>query len=125
MASRTPSAGLWRQWKEADGSPSIAFTMLTVNSDEHPLMNRFRKPGDEKRSVVIVPATQYGDWLSSRSTDDARSFLQLYPADAMHAEPFLLPLRKPKTPINDDPQTCWSSCFPMTMRRVWRLRIRY
>ncbi|BDC37782.1 hypothetical protein PTKU15_10790 [Paraburkholderia terrae] len=97
-------AGLWRQWKEADGSLSLAFTMLTVNSDEHPLMKRFHKPGDEKRSVVIVPPTQFGDWLSCQSTDDARSFLQLYPAEAMHAEPFPLPPRKPKPQAEDGPE---------------------
>jgi len=43
-------AGQWRQWKEADGSLSLAFTMLTVNSDEHPLRkaqryrDKFGKP---------------------------------------------------------------------------------
>ncbi|MEX3932161.1 hypothetical protein AB4Y32_10180 [Paraburkholderia phymatum] len=41
-------AGLWRQWKEGEGSLSIAFTMMTVNSDEHLLMKRFHKLGDEK-----------------------------------------------------------------------------
>src|SRR5690349_3732242 len=30
-------AGLWRKWKEVDGSRTLAFTMLTANSDEHPL----------------------------------------------------------------------------------------
>src|SRR5579859_125510 len=84
-------AGLWRQWKEADGSLSLAFTMLTVNADAHPLMKRFHKPGDEKRSVVIVPRTGYADWLSCKSTDEARSFLQLYPVEAMQAEPYPIP----------------------------------
>ncbi|BCG05528.1 DUF159 family protein (plasmid) [Paraburkholderia sp. PGU19] len=98
-------AGLWRQWKEADGSLSLAFTMLTVNSDEHPLMRRFHKPADEKRSVVIVPPSGYADWLSCRSADEARSFLQLYPAEAMHAEPYPLPPRKAvaKQPEDDQP----------------------
>jgi hypothetical protein len=65
-------------------------------------MNRFHKPGDEKRSVVIVPPTEYGDWLSCRTTDEAHSFLSLFPVEAMHAEPFPLPPRKPKS-ILDDP----------------------
>ncbi|SIT45993.1 conserved hypothetical protein [Paraburkholderia piptadeniae] len=97
-ADRSPLAiaGLWRQWKESDGSPSLTFTMLTVNSDERPLMKRFHKPIDEKRSVVVVPPTEYGVWLSCSSTDEARSFLQLYPAEAMHVEPYPLPPRKPK-----------------------------
>jgi len=78
MADGAPLAiaGLWRQWKEIDGSQSLAFTMLTVNSDEHPLMKRFHKPGDEKRSVVILPSTEYGDWLSCQSVEEGRSRLQ-------------------------------------------------
>lgn len=29
-------------------------SMVTVNADTHPLMSRMHKPGDEKRSVVIL-----------------------------------------------------------------------
>ncbi|GJH30763.1 SOS response-associated peptidase family protein [Caballeronia novacaledonica] len=95
-------AGLWREWKDpTDGSKSLSMTMLTVNADDHPLMKRFHKPGAEKRSVVIIPPTEYEDWLSCKSTDEARSFLQLYPADAMHAEPFPLPPREPAQPKQD------------------------
>jgi putative SOS response-associated peptidase YedK len=97
-------AGLWRQWKEADGSSSLAFTMLTVNADEHPLMKRFHKPADEKRSVVIVSPDRYEDWLSCASTDEARSFLQLYPVELMHGEPFPLPPRKPKATATEGDQ---------------------
>lgn len=59
--------------------------MLTVNADAHPLRKRFHKPGPEKQSVVIIPPTVYEDWLSCGRTDEARSFLQLLPAEAMHA----------------------------------------
>lgn len=62
-------------------------------------MKRFHKPGDEKRSVVIVPRTGYADWLSCKTTDEARSFLQLYPADAMQAEPYPLSPRKPAAKV--------------------------
>jgi putative SOS response-associated peptidase YedK len=87
MASGQPMAiaGLWRAWEEPEGSATLSFTMLTVNADEHSLMKRFHKPGDEKRSVVIVRPDAYEDWLSCRSTDEARSFLNLYPADDMTA----------------------------------------
>lgn len=68
--------------------------MLTVNADNHPLMKRFHKPGAEKRSVVIVPPGKYEEWLTCRSTDEARSFLSLYPDELMHAEPYPLPPRK-------------------------------
>jgi putative SOS response-associated peptidase YedK len=100
----TAIAGLWRAWEEPDGAPSLSFTMLTLNADEHALMQRFHKPGDEKRSLVIIRPHEYEDWLSCRSTDEARSFLQLYPAEEMHAEPFPLPPRASKTKPTDDGQ---------------------
>jgi putative SOS response-associated peptidase YedK len=95
MASGEPFAiaGLWREWDEGEEGKALSFTMLTVNAAEHPLMKRFHKPGDEKRSVVIVPPNEYSSWLASRSTDEARSFLNLFPADAMHAEPRPAPPR--------------------------------
>jgi putative SOS response-associated peptidase YedK len=78
---------------EPDGGASLAFTMLTLNADEHPLMRRFHRPGDEKMSVVIIRPDAYTDRLSCRNTDEARSFLQLYPAEEMHAETYALPPR--------------------------------
>jgi len=86
MADGAPFAvaGLWREWNEPEGK-AWSFTMLTVNADHHPLMRQFHKPGDEKRSVVIVPPGEYSSWLAARSTDEARSFLNLFPAEAMQA----------------------------------------
>ncbi|MDE1181586.1 SOS response-associated peptidase family protein [Paraburkholderia sp.] len=98
----TSIAGLWRAWENPDGSVSLSFTMLTVNADDHPLMRRFHKPGDEKRSVVIIRPDACEDWLRCRSTDEARSFLQLYPADEMLAEALPLPPRIARPASNDD-----------------------
>jgi putative SOS response-associated peptidase YedK len=86
-------AGLWREWDEGDEGKSLSFSMLTVNSNEHALMRRFHKPGDEKRSVVIVRPSDYEGWLGSRSMDEARSFLNLFPAELTHAEPYPAPPR--------------------------------
>ncbi|HKR43520.1 MAG TPA: SOS response-associated peptidase family protein [Paraburkholderia sp.] len=86
-------AGLWREWDEGEAGKAYSFTMLTVNASDHPLMKRFHKPGDEKRSVVIVPPSEYENWLASRSMDEARSFLNLYPVEGMAAEPQPLPPR--------------------------------
>lgn len=105
VPSKPPQPLLYRHFKAfappgsscVDGPPSMSFTMLTVNANEHPLMKRFHKPGDEKRSVVIVPPTSYEDWLNARSTDEARSFLNLYPAEEMAAQAAPLPPRKPVT----------------------------
>jgi putative SOS response-associated peptidase YedK len=96
MASGEPLAiaGLWRVWEEVDVPSAVSFTMLTVNADDHSLMNRFHKLGDEKRSVVIVRPDAYAGWLGCRSTDEARSFPNLYPVDEMAAEPYPLPPRK-------------------------------
>ncbi|MFC0402980.1 SOS response-associated peptidase [Paraburkholderia rhizosphaerae] len=95
MADGSPFAiaGLWREWDEPEGK-ALSFTMLTVNSNEHPLMKRFHRPGDEKRSVVVVPRAGYEDWLLSKNTDEACSFLSLYPEEGMRAEPYPLPPRK-------------------------------
>jgi len=89
MADKSPFAvaGIWRSWDEDDGTQSHSFTQLTVNADEHPLMRRFHKAGDEKRSVVIVPVDKYDEWLGCKNPELARTFLQLYPATLMHAEP--------------------------------------
>jgi len=89
-------AGLWRAWEDPDGV-SLSFTMLMVNANEHPLMKRFHRPGDEKRSVVILRPEEYDDWLGARSTDEARSFLNLFPADEMAA---IAAPKPPKTPAS-------------------------
>ncbi len=39
--------------------------MLTVNADGHPVMGRFHRPGDEKRSVVVLPPEQFQIWLNA------------------------------------------------------------
>ncbi|HKR43352.1 MAG TPA: SOS response-associated peptidase family protein [Paraburkholderia sp.] len=91
--TRFAITGLWHEWNEPDGR-AVSFTMLAVNSDEHPLMRRFHKPGDEKRSVVIVRPSNYEGWLASSSMDEARSYLDLYPADEMRAVECRAPARK-------------------------------
>ena len=80
-------AGLWRDWQEADGSIQSSFTQITINADEHELMRRMHKPGDEKRSLVILPQDEVEDWLACRSIDMAHSFLRHYPADRMRDWP--------------------------------------
>lgn len=80
-------AGLWREWQEADGSISTAFTQITINADPHPLMRRMHKPGDEKRMLVIVSPADYDAWLNCRDPEAARAFLQAWPAEQMTATP--------------------------------------
>jgi putative SOS response-associated peptidase YedK len=93
-------AGLWRAWHEPDGSTAHSFTQITVNADEHLLMKRFHKLGDEKRSLVIVPEAEYEDWLECQDTERARSYLQLYPAELMIAQPAPKPRKEKKLEFN-------------------------
>jgi len=79
-------AGLYREWDESEGGKSFSFTQITINADQHPLMRRFHKPGDEKRSLVVVHRHDYDDWLSCKNPEYARTFLQLYPPELMNAE---------------------------------------
>ena len=99
MADKRPFAvaGMWRSWEEPDGSTSNSFTQLTINADGHPLLKRFHKPDDEKRTLVVVPPEAYGDWLSCRDPEFARAFLNPYPHELMHAWEDPRPPAKKKT----------------------------
>ncbi len=52
-------AGLWA-WSPLNGG-TLSYTMLTINANDHPVMNRFHRPEDEKRSVVVLPDAAYSD----------------------------------------------------------------
>ncbi|WP_186224553.1 SOS response-associated peptidase [Burkholderia gladioli] len=80
-------AGVWRIWKEADGTESIAMAMLTVNADEHEVMKHMHRPGEEKRSVVILRPEDHDEWLCGHNVEGARAMLQLWPAIDLSAEP--------------------------------------
>ena len=69
-------AGIWERRLKNDGLPAWSMSMLTINADAHPLMARFHKPEDEKRSVVILPDEVWGDWLRAKSECAARAMLQ-------------------------------------------------
>lgn len=97
-------AGLWREWDGEDG-PEHSFTQLTINADDHPLMKRFHKPGDEKRALVIVPKAEWGDWLECKDPEYALTFLQDFPAEQMRSWEYPVPPRTKKSeapPLEDD-----------------------
>ncbi|CAM2339813.1 hypothetical protein [Burkholderia vietnamiensis] len=56
-------------------------------TDGHAVMGRMYKPGDEKRSVVILRPADDDEWLHTTNVDAVRSMLQLDPADNMVTEP--------------------------------------
>jgi len=68
LASKEPFgiASIWDTWTDpATGELVTSFSMLTVNADEHPVMNQFHKPGDEKRTPVILAPHQFDAWLGA------------------------------------------------------------
>lgn len=73
-------AGIWHTMKGADGNDLHTMSMITVNAEGHAIMSRMHKPGDEKRSVVILRPGDWEEWLSTSNVEAARAMLQLYPA---------------------------------------------
>ena len=66
-------ACLWDRWTDpASGELVVSFSMLTVNADEHPVMRQFHKPGDEKRTPVIIAPDLHDAWLSADSVNAAK-----------------------------------------------------
>ena len=68
-------ACIWEHRQEDQGPLRWTFSMLTINADNHPLMKRFHKPQDEKRSVVILPANQWQSWLAAKDEGAAVKLL--------------------------------------------------
>ncbi|WP_019139843.1 SOS response-associated peptidase [Noviherbaspirillum massiliense] len=80
-------AGIWERKQDGpNGLPLLSFSMLTVNADGHPLMQRFHKPTDEKRMLVILAPDQYDGWLHC-PVEDAPDFFAQYPASRLAAHP--------------------------------------
>ena len=73
--------------------------MLTINADAHRVMSQFHKPGDEKRSLVVVPEELREEWLEAKP-ERAKEFLQPVPVEEFTSEPAPLPPR-PKKPKSD------------------------
>ena len=79
-------AGIWDRWIEPKtGNSIVSFSMLTINADDHPVMNQFHKAGDEKRTPVIISPEQYSQWLVAE-TEEAHLFLNLEQMPPITAE---------------------------------------
>jgi putative SOS response-associated peptidase YedK len=87
-------AGIYRKWRHPDGREVFSFAMLTVNADGHPVMQRFHRPEDEKRMVVILHPSDYSAWLSC-AVEEAPRFFQRW-EHPLEAQPLPLPPRAPK-----------------------------
>lgn len=85
-------AGLWDYWTDAlTGEVVFSFTMLTINADEHEFMQRFHKPQDEKRMVVILEEADYQKWLES-PVEDNHKYIKPYPAEGLLLQEQIQPM---------------------------------
>lgn len=84
-------AGIWEvcQSKDPDKDPMPlrSFSMLTINATDHPLMKRFHRPEDEKRSVVVIEPEDYFSWLNAEDDRQARAYLSLMSVEEFTASP--------------------------------------
>jgi putative SOS response-associated peptidase YedK len=80
-------AGIWDSWTDKDtGEIVMSFSMLTINGDGHPVMGRFHRPGDERRSLVVVDSSNWSYWLTA-TTEQANALLLTMSPDEFTATP--------------------------------------
>ncbi len=87
-------AGLWNTWTDrASGEVVESYTMLTVNADAHPLMNRIHKPDpkqardkQDKRSLVLLEPQDF-DWWLAGTVAEAQALMTLTPVETFNAGP--------------------------------------
>jgi putative SOS response-associated peptidase YedK len=80
-------AAIWDTWTDkASGEIVRSFSLLTINADGHPVMGRFHKPEDEKRSLVVVERNRWRDWVEA-DAKTTNEFLLDMPASEFTAEP--------------------------------------
>lgn len=91
-------AGLWNTWTDrTTGEMVESFTMLTINADAHPLMQRMHKPDpklaadkQDKRSVVSIEPEDVDQWLAGTSAQ-AAGLVRLPSAELFVAGPASAP----------------------------------
>jgi putative SOS response-associated peptidase YedK len=87
-------AGLWNTWiDKATGEVVESYTMLTLNADAHPLMNRMHRPDpkrppnmQDKRSVVPLELTDVDLWLTA-PIEQAAALVRPAPVELFEAAP--------------------------------------
>ena len=87
-------AGLWNAWLDRETGELVeSYTMLTINADAHPLMNRMHKPDprlgpdeQDKRSVVVVEQGDWDAWLAGAKAQ-AVDLLRLAPVEVFDHGP--------------------------------------
>jgi len=87
-------AGIYRSYQGPDGREMYAFSMVTVNADDHPFMRQFHAPGDEKRMVVILEPEDFEGWLTCPVSEAKTRYCKQWHGELV-GEPVPLP-RRPK-----------------------------
>ena len=73
-------AALWERWDDKTRDEVVeSFTLLTINADQHPVMGRFHRPGDEKRSLVPIAREDWAAWLDDDPESAFRLLLPMQP----------------------------------------------
>lgn len=87
-------AGLWNTWVDhGTGEAHESYTLLTLNADTHPLMNRMHKPDpklpsdqQDKRMVVVLEPAFWDAWLEA-PVEQSRQLIAMAPAEDFLAGP--------------------------------------
>ena len=59
-------ASIWDTWTDpASGEVVTSFSFITINADQHLVMNTFHKPEEEKRTPVLLSPHQMKEWLDA------------------------------------------------------------
>ena len=70
-------ASIWDTWTEPEtGELIVSFSMLTINANSHPVMQRMHRPEDEKRTVVPLRPELFSAWLNA-TPEEAQALLQV------------------------------------------------
>lgn len=89
-------AALWDRWvAPATSEVVFSFAMLTINADAHPLMRQFHRPGEEKRSLVVIDDEHIDAWMNG-VPNEALARLQPMDPDQFSARPEPAPPRRTK-----------------------------
>jgi putative SOS response-associated peptidase YedK len=87
-------AGIWDKWKDAEGKEIHSFSIITTEANK--LMKEIHS-----RMPVILPRSEYKNWLEISDTDILVSLLKPYDPKKMEAYPVSKMVNSPR---NDSPE---------------------
>ena len=86
-AAPMAAACIWERFIDKEtGEVIFSFSMMTIHASGHEVMQRFHRPVDEKRSIVVLTETSYLDWLTA-DNKQAQSLLNLAPNGFLTSKP--------------------------------------